>query len=435
MSKTKKTTSNLSVDDYYNYFNVDIDNNFKSFLKATNIKKSLQNLKNEVKIIIILKIIKENIDYIKKILYKWLFTVLFKLIKRKKLFSKKYRYLYQFIKKGLYKNLKDMDKDNFIVNISEIYKALNSLFTPTQNVYEGVLKRTGVRHVGRENLNIIKILSEQKKIRKMGRNVENLLGNKHVESLLFKNNVMTGGNIFTKAISKVQKMFAYKKFNRNRVLITIHFTILWKFVKYLHDLLKIGFNKQTLENIVNDLKKNKLYNETNPDFKFREEAIHESFNTSTQFKDPDYSKTDSITSGITYSSQSSNNSQYISSNKSPRELLYDLIIKIEKLLINNDFNINKLALSCTDSADLTIYNKYLSTNIHNNFSIFINYLDYFINIIKKYPFDKSDFIEYNNSIIQEINRYKSRIDTRIFNILNNKLVQLIQFKKNQLNIN
>ena len=110
-----------------------------------------------------LKIIKENIEYIKKILYKWLFTVLFKLIKRKKLFSKKYRYLYQFIKKGLYKNLKDMKKDNFVENILEIYKALNSLFTPTQNVYEGVLKRTGVRHVGRENLNIIKILSEQKK--------------------------------------------------------------------------------------------------------------------------------------------------------------------------------------------------------------------------------------------------------------------------------
>ena len=263
----------------------------------------------------------------------------------------------------------------------------------------------------------------------MGRNVENLLGNKHVESLLFRNNVMTGGNIFEKAISKVQKMFAYKKFNRNRVLITIHFTVLWKFVKYLHDLLKIGFNKQTPKDIVNNLKKIKLYNETNPDFKFREEAIHESFNTSTQFKDPDYSKTYSTTSAITYSSQSSNNSQYISSNKSPRELLHDLIIKIEKLLINNDFNINKLALSCTDSADLTIYNKYLSTNIHNNFSFFINYLYYFINIIKKYPFDKSDFIEYNNSIIQEINRYKSRIDTRIFNILNNKLVQLIQFKK------
>ena len=37
MSKTKKTTSNLSVDDYYNYFNV-ILINFRSFLKATNIK-------------------------------------------------------------------------------------------------------------------------------------------------------------------------------------------------------------------------------------------------------------------------------------------------------------------------------------------------------------------------------------------------------------
>ena len=32
MSKTKKTTSNLSVDDYYNYFIFFINNNFKSFL-------------------------------------------------------------------------------------------------------------------------------------------------------------------------------------------------------------------------------------------------------------------------------------------------------------------------------------------------------------------------------------------------------------------
>ena len=33
-----------------------------------------------------------------------------------------------------------MKKTNFVENILEIYKALNSLFTPTQNVYEGVLK-------------------------------------------------------------------------------------------------------------------------------------------------------------------------------------------------------------------------------------------------------------------------------------------------------